>query len=353
MYNHLSIYYFTGTGNSYRAATWLAETARQRGLEAQCTAMDPAQPPAERSGGANQLVGVVGPTHGFTAPWWMIRFALRLPPGRGAHAFILFTRGATKIGQVFIPGMEGTAAYLLALILRLKGYQIRGAAGLDMPSNWITLYPGLDPAVVEVILARSQPRAVGFLERLLDGKTAFSGLVPLAIGLLLLPVSTGYLLMGRFFLARLFYASSKCNGCGVCASNCPVGAIKMQGSAHPRPYWTFSCESCMRCMNFCPRGAVEASYPLAGLIIYLISFPLAALLLDFLAGWFAAAAGLKGSLVEWIIAYPIMLLSIAVAYAVFSVLLRVPFFNRLVTMLTPTRYYRRYHEPGARLGDLK
>ncbi len=122
---------------------------------------------------------------------------------------------------------------------------------------------------------------------------------------------------------------------------------------NPRPYWTFTCESCMRCMNFCPRGAVEASYPLGALMIYLISLPVAGLLLDWLARWFAGAAGLKGGLVEWIIAYPFMLLSFVVAYAVFSLCLRIPLFNRLVTFLTPTRYYRRYREPGARLGDLK
>jgi ferredoxin len=352
MYTHLLLYYFTGTGNSHRVATWMAEAARLRGIPAHVSAMDSARPREELCG-PGKLVGLVGPTHGFTAPWWMIRFALRLPPGRGAHAFSLANRAGTKFGRLFVPGLEGTAAYLLALILRLKGYHVRGAAGLDMPSNWTVVHPSLGKAAVEAIIARAQPRALGFLERMLDGGTAFWSRLPLVFGLLLLPISALYMVMGRFFLSRLFYASSQCNGCGLCARACPVGGIQMKGRADPRPYWTFVCVACTRCMNYCPRGAVEASYPLGALMVYLANIPLAALLLDGLARWFAGAAGLKGTLVEWIIAYPYKLLSIAAAYALFSLCLRLPFFNRLVTLLTPTHYYRRYHEPGARLGDLK
>ncbi len=225
MYDHLLVYYFTGTGNSYRAATWLVETARRREIDAQCVPMDSAQVQDEMTGKANQLVGLVGPTHGFTAPWWMIHFALCLPPGQGTHAFVLFTRGAVMQGRLFIPGLEGTAAYLLAFILWLKGYRVRGAGGLDMPSNWTALIPGQRPAAVEAIIARAYPRAVGFIERLLVGGMAFQGWLSLALGLLLLPISTGYLLVGRFFLAKLFFASPECSGCGVCAGACPVGGI--------------------------------------------------------------------------------------------------------------------------------
>jgi len=120
-----------------------------------------------------------------------------------------------------------------------------------------------------------------------------------------------------------------------------------------RPFWTFVCESCGRCMNFCPQQAVEASYPFAALAIYLMSIPVAAEILDWAAHTFTAFAGVKGSIVEWIIEYPWKLLSLMVAYAIFTLILRIPWFNRLVTLITPTHYYKRYHEPKTNLHNFK
>lgn len=41
------------------------------------------------------------------------------------------------------PGLSGLALILPALMLRLKGYRIKGLRPLDLPSNWISLHPGL------------------------------------------------------------------------------------------------------------------------------------------------------------------------------------------------------------------
>lgn len=120
----------------------------------------------------------------------------------------------------------------------------------------------------------------------------------------------------------------------------------------PRPYWTFLCESCSRCMNYCPKNAVEASYPFGAIAFYAANIPLAALALDWLARWVAQAAGWKGTLVETLIMYPYKLLAIAAAYFIFTLVLRIPIANRLLTTITPTHYYRRYREPGTRLGEI-
>lgn len=346
MYCGLLLYFFTGTGNTSRAAAWLADCAREQGLDTRVTAINDAQPLVERAVDG-QLLGLLSPTHGFTAPWQMIRFAARLPRGQGQHAFVLLTRAGMKIGRVFAPGFEGTGAYLLALILFLKGYKVRGVTGLDMPSNWTVIHPSYSSATSEAIQARSKPRAQAFITQLLEGKTAFRDQGFLLLGLALAPASAAYVLMGRFLLAKLFYASEKCVGCGWCARTCPVGAIRMHGKNSPRPYWTYLCESCARCYNECPNQAVEASYPFAALALYLSNVPLAAFVLDRLARSVTAAAGLKGTIVEWIINYPYKLLSFAAAYAVFSLLLRIPWINHLLTLATPTHYFRRYPGPGS------
>lgn len=83
-------------------------------------------------GESSDLLGVVFPTHGLTAPWHVIRYALQLPAGKGKHAFVVATRAGTRIASVPLPGLEGTAGYLIALILVLRGYIVRGVMGLDI-----------------------------------------------------------------------------------------------------------------------------------------------------------------------------------------------------------------------------
>jgi ferredoxin len=47
---------------------------------------------------------------------------------------------------------------------------------------------------------------------------------------------------------------SKCKKCGLCASSCPVKAIKLiEFPVHDEN----KCVHCMMCMNMCPMGAIS------------------------------------------------------------------------------------------------
>jgi ferredoxin len=301
------------------------------------------------------LLGLLMPTHGFTAPWPMIRFALRLPPGNGTHSFVVPTRAGLKIGRLYTPGMEGTAGYLIALILLLKGYSIRGVMGLDMPSNWLSLHPGLKPESVAGIIHRAKKKSTRFMEIILTGERQFpmGSIVQLLFGLILLPISIGYLLLGRFFLAKLFFANSDCNSCGICVDNCPNRAVRMWGMNNPRPYWTFSCESCMRCMGYCPKKAIEAGHSLGLLLYFVTSIPVGVFLLNVLGRSLPGVAHLSHTWVNWLIQYPYFLLSMYFCYLLVTLLIRIPFINKIFTWTTFTRIWRRYHEPETKLKEIR
>jgi ferredoxin len=349
-YRSTVVYFTTGTGNAFRGGTWLVERARAMGTEARLVNMADAAPARDFAPGPSTLVGVLSPAHGFTAPWSVIRFVLRLPGGRGTHACTGFTRAGTKFGRLFLPGFEGTANYLVALILWLKGYKVRGVVALDMPSNWMSLHPGYKDPSARAMVERQRLRMERYAERILSGKRSFGHFVSLALGLVILPVSLGYLLVGRFFLGKLFFASNRCTGCGLCARSCPNHAIRMWGRT-PRPYWTLDCESCMRCMAYCPTQAVEAGHSI-GLLIMLLAFwlPLPALGTRSLAD---VAPALRPVLESWLFGQALgmawFVIASVLVYFVVTLLLRWRVTNALFAYTTFTRLFHRYHEPDTRL----
>jgi len=352
-YREATIYFFTGTGNSYRVAAWMAGAARDAEAAVTLRPIESAHPLEEIGKGEKAILGLVMPTHAFTAPWAMLRFALRLPRRSNTHAVVVATRAGLKIGPLFTPGIEGTATCLIALILALKGYRVRGATGIDMPSNWIALHPGLSPDAVAGIVARARDKVASFINPVLSGKRRFGSWIALLIGLWFFPISLGYLLIGRFFLGKLFFASGRCTGCGLCAEHCPNNAIEMRGSgSHRRPYWTFHCESCMRCMAYCPTQAVEASHLLAAGVYWLAAIIPTTALLAWLVAHVPALAFLS-RIPRWALesVYPVVALGLA--YPLFYLLLKIIWVNWFFTLATFTHYYRRYHEPETRLKDLE
>lgn len=349
--NKLVVYFFSGTGNSHRVAAWMGETARGRGFESLVRSVDVAEPSRELREGA--MLGLVFPTHGFTAPWHILRFAWGLPRGRGEAAFCVATRAGLKLGRLFTPGISGSALFLVALLLLLKRRRVRGATAIDMPSNWTAVHPGLNPRAAGAIIERARPRAVAFMQRLIGGQRAWpvrTLLYEAVLGTALLPVSLGYMLVGRFMLAKIWFASSACTRCGLCGRSCPVGAISFPGGG--RPFWRYSCEGCMRCMSFCPEQAVQSSHAWLALLVWLLSPGLvawpAAKAAALAETWWPVAGGLFERAVWWSTVFS----TIVLAYYGLFYLSRRRAGNRLLMLTTFTGLYRRYSEHGTTLEDI-
>lgn len=339
MFDKIAIFYMTGTGNSFKVALWFAEIAKSLGLLVNL--MQVKMTRLEVKTDIRTLCVFVFPTHGFTAPTLIVKQIFFLPRANGASAVILPSRAGTRVKGLCFPGVEGTAGYLTALLLLLKGYKFRGVMGIDMPSNWTALHWGLSSKNVGHIFSRAESKVKRFATVILQGDTNFNGIISLILGLILAPISLMYLVLAQFVLAKLFFASDKCVGCGVCAQYCPKQAISMTGhDKEKRPYWRYSCDSCMACMNYCPQEAIEVSPLLAVVFYYITTVPFISYLIHNWTGYC-----IRGNWNEFI-QYISVLITVYLVYLISHQLMRYPLVRTIFSKLTHTRYFRRYHAPG-------
>jgi len=356
-YKNVVVYFWSGTGNSYRVSTWIGKTAKENGINTEVLSIDKSNPTEEIKGEHDFLIGIVFPTHGFTVPWHMLKFVWSLPNRRPTHAYCIATRAGLKFGPVFIPGISGSATFIIALILMLKGYKVRGSMSVDMPSNWYSLHPIQSGERHEAIINRAEFKVGRFNNKILSNtKVRFTvnNLYEITWGILLSLISVGYLLIGRLFLAKLFFANNNCDGCGVCASCCSVEAIKMWGKENPRPFWKYNCESCMRCAAFCPHNAIEAGHSWGVILYFIAGVPISAYLFSWLDVYIPGIGTFQGhwigDILNLIYYYPAIFLS----YYIFSALLRIPAINWIFSHTTMTRlfFWGRYREPNTKLKNI-
>lgn len=353
-YKNTTIYFMSGTGNSYRVSKWMGEIAEKNGSNINVFSAMSNKPAKNIKHGNDNLIGIVFPAHGFTMPWHILKFVWRLPRRKSTHAFVVATRGSLKFGPVFVPGMSGSGTFIVALVLMLKGYHVRGVMSVNMPSNWFSLHPIQRAKSQEAIIAKANHKVKGFIDKIFsNGKVwlTLNNLYEIIGGILLSLISVGYLFIGRFFLAKLFFATSKCNGCGVCAENCSFSAIKMWGKENPKPFWKYNCESCMRCAALCPQNAIEAGQSWGVILYFITTIPVSFYIFSILNTYIPGIENLKGSwlrtLLDILYWYP----SIFISYYIFHFLLRIPVINWIFTHTTMTHFsfWGRHRDPSTNL----
>lgn len=341
-YRASTIYYFSGTGNARYAAETLDVYLRRAGIHTEVINLaNPTYPILDSN--KDTLTGFCYPTHGFNASPVVLKFIWNFPRGN-SEVFLLNTRAGLKASKLHLPGIGGLALWLPAILLFFKGYHIRGLRPLDMPSNWISLHPGVRKVVSESIRMHCTTTLHKFGASLVNRKMALKGLIWLPIDLLVTPFGIAYYLFGRFALAKTFYANYQCNSCNACIDQCPVGAVIERDG---RPYWTFNCESCMHCMNICPHKAVQTAH---GFMIPLWWLGFSVLphgIMRVLEKFEVISPELYSQYLGFIfyaIMIPVGILLLFGGYRLLHVMLRFRWLNKLIsfTSLTYYSWWRRY-----------
>lgn len=336
-FNNIQIYYFSGTGNSLNVATWFHQIAVEKNYT--CTIENIAKidihsiPKPE----IDSLVVFISPVHGFNYPPIMLDFIFHFPKSKNP-VVLMNTRAGMLLGKWITPGITGVAFYFSALILLLKGYKIKALLPVDLPSNWISVHPGLNERTITYLHEKNRVKVKSFASKIIFGKTDFKSVREIIQDILISPIAFLYYFVGRFLFAKSYFASNDCDNCGICSKNCPVQAII---TIDKRLYWKFSCESCMKCMSNCHTKAIETAHGFV--ITWLI---LASIVIGFVFRLFEInIVRINNGFIHFILETGLTLAFLGFGYRLVHYLMRFSFIERLMvyTSLTKNKFWgKRY-----------
>ncbi len=340
-YSYITINYFSGTGNAKNVARWFADESKTKKIQFKINDIGKQEINNNKNSGDSVLTGFCYPTHGFNAPPIVLKYIWKYPRALNGESFFLInTRAGLKLSNIFIPGLSGLALLLPMIILLLKGYKLVGYRSIDLPSNWISLHPGLKPKVVHSIFKRCKRITKEYAIKILSGRKVMVGFWWLPMDLLLIPISIGYYFFGRFALSKTYLATSDCNNCNLCIEACPVSAIR---TLDGYPYWTYTCESCMKCMNNCPKRAIETPHGFIAAVWWTASVLLPVFVYRLLSGLMTSE-----KIIYNLIYMALCLLFVFGTYRIAHFLMKYNWFNQIIryTSLTHYRFWRRYKAPA-------
>ena len=228
------IYYFTGTGNSMRAARVIAQTMGD--TEIISMKVSPEEYPATDC----DVVGFVYPVYHWTMPAPVAAFVEKLAVNPKAYVFV-----------VTMPSFIcGIACERLAEILAKKGAQISYGNIVHSVANYVIVYPPFPSAKLRVpaterklkrIAAdicqqkqRAYPRASAFIRCRRER------------------IMTPYIELQKY-ADNPFTVSDQCISCGLCSRVCPCHNIVLENG---RPTFQHHCANCMACVVSCPKRAI-------------------------------------------------------------------------------------------------
>lgn len=224
------IYYFSGTGNSQyvaqRVATALGDTIQNIADNPTSVVPDNGEP-----------LGFVTPTYFWGIPWIVTDFLQRLDISGQHYCYHILTCG----------GSTGNASGMLEKHL---GHRLDARFSVKMVDTWTPMFDVSNPTENERILDQAEVE-IDRIIQLIQNRTPgdFDRLKGLG------RISTA--LIYPFYKrqhTRKFAITHDCNGCGLCAQQCPIHAISLSDG---RPHWTVDhCLFCLGCLHRCPQQAI-------------------------------------------------------------------------------------------------
>lgn len=232
-----TIFYFSGTGNSFKLA-----------LDLKAKLPDVDLVPIQKVIGSKvdlsaDKIGFVFPVYAWGPPVIVGKFMSTLS-AFAKYSFAIVTYGGFVCGT-----LKKTEK-----ILQKRGIDLNAGFMIKMPGNYTPLYGAVPLDAQKKILKQSEEE--------------LDSIIPLIKGSQDRKIPSGFWIINvlmsglayNFFAKNLknsskhFWITKDCNGCGICEKVCPVKNIEL---VEKKPVWADKCLQCMACLQWCPVEAVQ------------------------------------------------------------------------------------------------
>lgn len=236
------IFYFSGTGNSYKVAKEIAS-------ELKCGAI-----PIQKFNGLETIdidaekIGLVFPAFYMRIPRIVEKFLNNIKDYRNRYVFAVVT----------VAGISGPIFKMISKILNEKNGYLSAGFIVRMPPSYFTDANLLSPKFQKMILKKSNMKIHQIISYISESKTgrieSFNLIFTLLFrGLIEKRFSNGYY---EPTIDRNFWVDENCSNCDTCIKLCPVNNIS---HSEGKLVWNGKCEKCLACLNWCPKKAIQFS----------------------------------------------------------------------------------------------
>lgn len=240
-----TIYYFSGTGNSYKIAKKICD-----GLE-NSTLINIAKEQIPNHDNTNGTIGIVFPLYYFGIPIIVEEFLLQLKIPENAYVFVIVTRGEP---------MAGGAKRQLDTAFNASGRTYQFFRYVTMGNNYpFHVFNGSKEKVKEQRNKKAGGKVLTFLA---DIKTKKQSRIFSILDYPPFPSITynfptyGYKHFLQVYNKDTCFEVDEalCNKCKKCKHSCPTDNVEINSKVE----WKHSnCQMCLACYNCCPKNAIQ------------------------------------------------------------------------------------------------
>ena len=279
----IAIHYFSGCGNT----AWLIAKAQQNLLQKghEIVFLQNIEQPFPNEIPQTDLDIFMAPTYFFGPAPNFVSYLKRIPMVASKKAIFISVNG----------GVSGASKWLVANLLKDRGYDVIASSDVKMPDTFLFLKESQKTS------EERKETLQASLKQLDESLNALEILPPVPTynkfkNFAFTIVYGLYYVLFRHTIGLSFVVSDVCSKCGWCAQNCPSHAIYFDGTN--KPVFKTGCVGCFRCVNVCPVRAIDYSkyalifggiFALLGWFILPILLPLGILskIAGLFTGWFA------------------------------------------------------------------